>query len=334
MTPWRVILKPLLAVLALFSSLPLYSQQLLVFRGHGGPGKGKHIVFVVADQEYRSEESMPRLARMMAERHGFQCTVLFATNRKTGQIDPSTTDNIPGLEALRKADLMVMFLRWLELPDEQTKEIIDYANSGRPIVALRTSTHPFNYQTRKDSPYAKYSWRSKEPDGGFGRQVIGETWISHYGVHQKESTRALPAPGMEKHPILKGVKDVWGPSDVYQLTTLNGDCKPVMLGQVLRGMESTSPPNTDKKLTPVAWTKSYTGESGKTARIFATTMGHAGDFKSEGFRRLLANGCYWAMGMEKKIKPNSKVDLNGEYNPPPIGTDSYRRDIKASDFTR
>jgi hypothetical protein len=283
------------------------------------PGKGKHILFVVGDQEYRSEESMPALARILAERHGFKCTVLLPVNRQTGEVDFMIQDNIPGLEALRTADLMVLFARFLELPDEQMKEIVDYTNSGRPIVALRTSTHAFNYQKRKDSPYAKYSYRSKEFEGGYGRQVLGETWISHYGAHQKESTRGLVAPGMEKHPILRGVKDVWGESDVYSITTLSGDSKPLLMGQVLRGMQPSSPPNPDKKLTPVAWVKSYTGEFGKTARIFTTTMGHAADFKNQGFRRLVVNACYWALGMEKRIAANSNVEFAGPYNPTPVG---------------
>ena len=291
----------------------------LVCEGKRGPGKGKHIVFLVGDQEYRSEESMPALARILAEHHGFRCTVLLPVNPATGQVDIAVLDNLPGLEALRQADLMVLFLRWLELPDEQMKEIIDYTNSGRPIVALRTSTHPFNYRNNKDSPYAKYSWRGTALEGGYGRQVLGETWVSHYGAHQKESTRGVPAPGMEKHPILKGVKDVWGPSDVYAITTLSGDSTPVLMGQVLAGMEPGSPPNPAKKLTPVAWTKSYQGESGKISRIFTTTMGHAGDFRNEGFRRLVVNACYWALGMEKRIKAGSPVAFVGPYQPSPIG---------------
>jgi hypothetical protein len=309
-------------VCGLFLSLACQSAQPpspLVYEGKRGPGKGKHIVLVVGDQEYRSEESMPALARILAEHHGFKCTVLLPINPETGQVDSSVNYNIPGLEALRKADLMVMFLRWLELPDEQMKEIIDYTNSGRPIVALRTSTHPFNYQKRKDSPYAKYSWRGTSLEGGYGRQVLGETWVSHHGAHQKESTRGVPAPGMEKHPILTGVKDVWGPSDVYTITTLSGDSKPVLMGQVLAGMEPTSPPNPAKGMMPVAWIKSYTGESGKTARVFTTTMGHNGDFLNEGFRRMVVNACYWALGMEKKISAKSRVDFVGPYQPSPIG---------------
>src|SRR6516225_1657436 len=117
----------------------------ITYKGSDGPGKGKHIVLVAADDEYRSEELIPQLAKILAKHHGFRCTVLFAIDRHDGTINPAQRDNIPGLEALDRADLLVMFLRFRELPDDQMKRILDYANSGKPIVALRTSTHPFRY---------------------------------------------------------------------------------------------------------------------------------------------------------------------------------------------
>jgi hypothetical protein len=304
----------------------------VVFEGKEGPGKGKQIVFVTGDEEYRSEESMPQLAKILAVRHGFDCKVLFAVNPKTHEIDPLTLDNIPGLDALRTADLMVLFTRFRELPDEQMKEIIDYTNSGRPIVALRTATHPFNYVKYKDSPYAKYTFtRGSDYQGGYGRQVLGETWIAHYGHHQVESTRGLIAKGMENHPIARGLDDVWGPSDVYDLTTLHGDCTPIVMGQVLTGMKPADPPNPAKKLTPVAWTKTFTGTSGKPARVFTTTMGHAGDLENEGVRRMLVNACYWATGLENQIPARANVDLIGKYQPSGIGYGKIRKGVKPED---
>ncbi len=304
----------------------------VVYEGGDGPGAGKQIVFVTGDEEYRSEESMPQLAKILSVHHGFKCTVLFAINKDSGEIDPITTDNIPGLEALDDADLMVLFTRFRNLPDDQMKRVIDYTNSGRPIVALRTATHAFNFSKNKNSPYAKYSYNTGgDFKGGYGRQVLGETWINHYGHHQKESTRGLIAEGMQDCPIVKGVEDIWGPSDVYGITTLHGDCKPVIMGQVLTGMNPTDGPNTEKKLVPVAWTKTYTGETGKTSRIFTTTMGHGGDLKSEGFRRLMVNACYWGMGMEDKIPQKSKVDIVGEYEPNDIGFGGFKKGLKPSD---
>ena len=212
------------------------------------------------------------------------------------------------------------------------KEIIDYTNSGRPIVALRTATHPFNYVKHKDSLYAKYTFTcGPDYQGGYGRQVLGETWIAHYGNHQVESTRGLIAKGMENHPIARGLDDVWGPSDVYGLTTLHGDCTPIIMGQVLTGMKPSDPPNPAKKLTPVAWTKTFTGTSGKPARVFTTTMGHAGDLENEGVRRMLVNACYWATGLENQIPARANVDLVGTYQPSNIGYGKIRKGLKPAD---
>jgi Trehalose utilisation len=298
----------------------------VVIAGGDGPGKGKQIVLIAADDEYRSEELIPQLAKILARRHGFTCTVLFAVD-EDGKANPARKDNIPGLEALETADLLILFARFRELPDDQMRRILDYLDAGKPMISLRTTTHAFNYTRRKDSPYARYSYNSKDPAGGFGRAVVGETWAGHYGAHNKESTRGLIAPGMEEHPIVRGVADIWGPSDVYGITSLSGDSKPIILGQVLSGMEPTDKPNSSKDLVPVAWIKTYTGPSGKAARIFTTTMGHAGDFKSEGFRRLLVNACYWCLGMEDQIPARSDVAFVGKYDPEPIGVGKHRQGL-------
>ena len=145
----------------------------IVIEGRDGPGKGKHIVLVSGDEEYRSEEALPQLAKILSVHHGFRSTVLFAVNPSTGEIDPRKQDNIPGLEALRSADLMVIFTRFRKLPDEQMQLIADYTDSGKPIIGIRTSTHAFD--TPAGTKYARFGWQSKEWDGGFGRQVLGET---------------------------------------------------------------------------------------------------------------------------------------------------------------
>ena len=110
----------------------------VVYDGGNGPGKGKHIVLLSGDEEYRSEEGLPMLAKILAVRHGFKCTVLFAINPADGTIDPLTLTNIPGMEALDSADACVMGLRFRELPDAQMKHFVDYLNAGKPIIALRT----------------------------------------------------------------------------------------------------------------------------------------------------------------------------------------------------
>jgi hypothetical protein len=302
------------------------------------PGKGKHIVLVSGDEEYRSEEALPQLAKILRKHHGFQCTVLFAIDPKDGTINPNVNNNIPGLEALDRADLMIIATRFRNLPDKQMKHIVDYVESGRPVIGMRTATHAFNL--KGNSKYARYTWTSKEWPGGFGRQVLGETWISHHGHHGSQSTRGIIAPGQEKNPILRGIKDgdIWGPTDVYGVRLpLPGDSKPLVLGQVLKGMKSTDAPVEGKQndpMLPIAWTKTYTGKEGKTARVFTTTMGAATDLESAGVRRLLVNACYWALKMEDKIPAKSNVALVGEYKPTPFGFDRYVKGRKPADYEK
>src|SRR5436309_4162544 len=130
------------------------ADQWVVYDGFDGPGKGKHIVLVSGDEEYRSEEALPQLAKILARRHGFKCTVLFAIDPKDGTINPDVRDNIPGLEALKTADLLILLTRFRDLPDEQMKFIVDYVESGKPVIGLRTATHAFNIEPGKT--YSKW----------------------------------------------------------------------------------------------------------------------------------------------------------------------------------
>jgi len=309
----------------------------VVYDATPGPGKGKHIVLLAGDEEYRSEEGLPMLGKILAKRHGFKCTVLFAIDPETGEINPNYNNNIPGLKSLKTADLMIIFTRFRNLPDEQMKYVSEYVESGRPIIGLRTATHAFQF---KGGDYAYYSNDSSKKgwEGGFGRRVLGEKWISHHGNHGKQSTRGVIAPGEEKNPILRGIKDgdVWGPTDVYGVRLpLPGDSKPLVLGQVLEGMKPDDKPVAGKQndpMMPVAWTKTYTSESGQTGRVFATTMGASQDLESEGLRRLLVNAVYWALGMEDKIPEKANVDLVGEYKPRPFGFGGAAKGVKPSDL--
>ncbi|MFL5245386.1 MAG: ThuA domain-containing protein [Gemmataceae bacterium] len=307
----------------------------VVYEGAKGPGNGKHIVLISGDEEYRSEETMPALGKILAKRHGYKCTVLFAIDPKDGTINPNQNNNIPGLEALKTADLMVLFTRFRNLPDAQMNHIVDYVESGKPIIGLRTATHAFALSSKT---YAKYNWNSKDWDGGFGRQVLGETWVNHYGAHGSQSTRGLLVKEQEKHPILRGIKDgdIWGPTDVYEVRLpLPGDSKPLVLGQILEGMKPTDKPVEGKKnepMMPIAWTKSYRGEAGNTGRTFTTTMGASQDFESEGLRRLLVNAVYWAVGLEDKIDSKADVSIVGEFKPLPFKGDGFQKGRKPADW--
>lgn len=321
------------AALQLTSVLALTAADRVVYSGSEGPGKGKHVVFLAGDEEYRSEESMPMLAKILAVRHGFKCTVLFSINPTNGTIDPLVLNNIPGLEELDSADLCVVNLRFRELPDSQMKHFVDYLESGKPIIALRTSTHAFSYEKNKQSPYAKYDWRSKDWPGGFGQQVLGETWVNHYGDHAKQSTRGAINEAEKNHPTLKGVRDIWGPTDVYEVKHLPTNARVLVWGQILTGMQPTDPPLDGPKnnpMMPLVWTREYRGEKGNTAKTITSTIGAAVDLQSEGLRRLLVNACYWAVGLQTPTSAN--VDYVGQYNPTWFGFGKFTKGLRPEDL--
>lgn len=306
----------------------------VVYEGGSGPGSGKHVVLVSGDEEYRSEEALPALGRILAVRHGFRCTVLFAIDPRTGEIDPDVRDNIPGLQALDDADVMVIATRFRNLPDHQMRHVVAYLEAGKPVVGMRTATHAFRIpQGRR---YARYDFRSKEWPGGFGRQVLGETWIRHHGRHGREGTRGILVPEMRGHPILRGLEDgaVFGPTDVYAVRLpLPERYTPLVLGQVTAGLEPDAPPVEGPRndpMMPVAWCGTYEVVRGRRGRVFTTTMGAATDLVATGTRRLLVNAVYWAAGLEDRIPAEADVEFVGEFRPRPFGFHGFERGVRPS----
>ncbi|MDF1860531.1 MAG: plastocyanin/azurin family copper-binding protein [Verrucomicrobiales bacterium] len=329
------------------------------YDGYNPDGYGRQIVFVSGDEEYRSEEALSMIGKLMAVRHGFKCTVLYAQDREEpGVINPQALDNIPGLEALRTADLMVIATRFRALPDAQMEEIDNYLRSGRPVVGLRTANHGFRFP--EDSKWHHYSWRyngpRKEWAEGFGGLVLGSWFFSHHGWHRQESTRGVVEKGAEKHVVLRGIGagSVWGPTDVYGVKEpIPGiDVEILLRGQVLEGMNPDDKPigkgpyekapdyvtegsnNKNDPMQALAWTKSYQLPGGRKGRAFCTTMGSSTDLEAEGTRRLLVNAMFWCLGMD--VPGKADVDIVDSYKPTEYRTHKREyweeRQLKVSDF--
>lgn len=337
----------------------------VTYEGISGPGSGKHIVLVSGDEEYRSEEALPQLARILAEHHGFTSTVLFAQDpNHKGIIDPNYSNNIPGLEALGSADLMVLFTRFRALPNDQMTHFEDYLLGGKPVVAIRTATHAFEF---RDSTNQWNHWSNSFNDessawnGGFGRLVLGEKWYTHHGHHKQQSTRGLVAPGAESHPIANGLSDgdIWGPTDVYGVRLPMPDgVVPIVLGQVINragdydendaffGMKDsdqevadTNPAsqnayNPNDPMMPIAWTKPYQLPEGQPGMAFTSTIGSSTDMANAGVRRLLVNATYHLLGMD--VPESALVDLVGPYSPSPYNfhSDEYweEQNLRVADY--
>lgn len=338
-------MRPLTLALLLTCLTPIWTfadDLWVTYEGKEGlPGSGKHIVLISGDEEYRSEEAMPLLGKILAQHHGFKCTVLFAIDPETGTIDPNQSSNIPGTEALNSADMMILGLRFRDLPAEQMKPIDDFVQSGKPIMGLRTSTHAFNIGNA-ESPYKHYHWKSADKwIGGFGQAVLGETWISHHGKHKKEGTRGVIEDSAKGHPILNGVDDVFGATDVYGVKNLDteSDAKVLMWGAITESLEPNSAILKDdprnQPMMPVFWLREFTGDKGKTTKVITTTMGSADDLKNEDLRRMLVNAVFWATGLE--VPEEANVATIGDFNPSFYGfqrEEGYwlNKGLKPSDF--
>jgi type 1 glutamine amidotransferase len=326
-------LKSLLSLTFLvFLATPAAAQNphLVVYQGDKGPGHGKHIVFLAGDQEYRSEESLPALARILAKRYGFTCSVFFTTDPKTGFIEPGSS-HIVGLEALKTANLLVIFLRFQDFPDAEMQHIADYLARGGPVVGFRTATHAFQIK-RPDAKFLKYDWQTGDAyPGGFGRQILGETWVSHYGTNHKMSSRLLLEPTRLSHPILRGVKDIWVQSGGYTAHPIEGSVV-LARGQILDGMTPDSPPAAGKEQMPVAWYRTYTSASGKIGRVFTTTHGASEDLLNDGFRRMSVNACLWAAGLDTRIDASSDIRFVGPYHPSTFAFGGFVKGVKPADM--
>ena len=310
--------------------------------------KGKHIVLVSGDEEYRSEESLPQLAKILSQHHGFDCTVLYAQDpEQPGIINPNYNANITGLEKLEEADMMILFTRWRVLPPEQMQHIDNYLLKGKPLLGIRTSTHAFKFED--DHPFRHYSsdyeGEKTEWKWGFGKYILGETWYTHHGRHKHQSTRGIIAPDAENHPLVNGINtgEMWGATDVYGIRMpIGGDAKSIVLGQTIDrageydetdlfyGMRESddvvathSPQGNDGQgynpndlMPPIVWTKSYQIPNGKEGHSVTSTIGASTDMLDEEVRRLFVNAVYYLFEME--VPEKAVVDIVGQYSPTPF----------------
>lgn len=251
-----------------------------------------HLVFVVGENEYRSEETMPELAQVLTDHYGFQTTVLIDDVLQGGE-----ENSINGLDALETADLLVMYLRFRQLPDSQLALLQKYIDRGGHIFAFRTTTHAFAYE--EEDPRAT-KWNN------FGARELGAPWIYHYG-HEARTEATL----VGDHTILTGVSPTfhvrswtyhvlpdYPPKDAQILVT----GRPIFQ-EGERGNEET--------VNPIAWTHTHSGGG----RVFTTTMGHPEDFTVSDFRRLVVNGIYWCLNQEapRRYPPGWRVKTGEQW---------------------
>jgi type 1 glutamine amidotransferase len=260
--------------------------------------KKPQVIFVIGDHEYSSEETMPIIAAELEQHYGMQTTVL------KSYPDENAEENLPGLEALSKADLAVFFLRWRRLPKAQVEQLRKYLDSGKPVVAFRTTTHAFNYPKGHELE----KWNAFAVDYLGGPPGWGG---AHYHYGHTSSTEVSINPEAANEPILTGVdKSFHVTSWLYQVLPNYppADAKRLLIGRAVNPEKRPGRP--DAVDNPVAWT--WKNKAG--GRVFMTTLGHPEDFQVEAFQRLVVNGIHWALGKPAPKKWAGKISLDVKYH--------------------
>lgn len=315
---------------------PLLMAAPLVYEGSSGFGQGKHIVFIANDHEYRSEQVCPAIAKIMAYRYGFKCTVIFGLDAD-GSIMAGAPD-MPGTEALADADLLFLAARFMNLPDKQVQPLVDYFERGGSVVGIRTSTHSFNGQKGKWSKL-NYNYEGSDYLGGLGEQILGNTWHkergqSHYGSNHRMGSRIDGLASTAGHPIMQGGGSIHAYSGAY-LSHPPAGSTPLLEVQVLNTFEPSDDINTEKPLENAGWTREhYVAPSGsrRDARVAYASFGTSEDLLDEDARRFLVNASLWAAGMEHDISPDLDVAIVGGFEPLAYCTGMYYAGVTPSDL--
>jgi type 1 glutamine amidotransferase len=213
------------------------------------------IVLISGEPEYFSSNSLPAFARLLTSNYQFRCTYLERT----------ASNNIPGLEALEDADVAIIFVRRMTLPDDQLVRIKKYLDSGKPLIGLRTASHAFE------------NWKE------WDHEVLGGNYHMHHGNTLVATARVNAAE--RNHPILRNVAPEFKTGgSLYKTSPLGEQTTLLLMGSV-----EGQPPE------PMAWTHDY-----KTARVFYTSLGHPQDFENAAFRQMLVNAVFWCLKKEAK----------------------------------
>ena len=224
------------------------------------------VVFVSAESEYGSVETLPGFAHEIELHYGLRCEILQGSPERQSD----DRHEISGMELLTDADLVVVFARRRAFPADQMKYFRAYLDRGAPLIGLRTASHAFD--ARGSGPADHTEWPKFDPE------VLGGNYHGHHGAGPTCTVTA--AAGAGDHPILAGVKlPLVSDGSLYEVRPLTTTATPLLLGTV-----------PDQEPEPVAWTNQY-----KRSRIFYTSLGHPDDFTDGQFRQLLVNAVFWAM---------------------------------------
>jgi nicotinamidase-related amidase len=284
-------------------------KKQFVFKGDTRP----RVAFLTAESEYRANQRLPEFAheltlknihsdfalglpimtdakkdadeKVKAEYAAFGMPI--DIDPKQGNTFPPTRHNLENLQILKDADLAVFFIRRRALEPEKLQAIKDYVASGRPVLGIRTASHSFDAKGNvpreggaiEAAKESTSEFLAQWPE--FDKDVLGGNYHGHHG-HLNTGTDVFVVPGMENHPILKGVEPKFTSLNwLYQNRPLRTDKATVLL-------LGSNPGVPDE---PVVWING--------TNVIYTSLGHWDDWKIESFRNLMFNAVDYLLENKK-----------------------------------
>ena len=249
------------------ASTSLLNRPEFHFKEDGRP----HVVFIVSDDHYHADKTLPSFAQMLREKYNCRCSVLHGRHKS----------DIPDAAQIDGADCVVVFVRRLLLPRQQLAALRRYLQAGRPLVGLRTASHAFASQYEYPEGYKTPAGKDEWPE--FDARVLGGNYHGH-----GPNDLGTDVANVEKaagHPILAGVEPAkWhSVGSLYFTSPIAKNATLLMTGS---GKTKSGEPLTE----PLTWTRTHNG-----GRVVYTGLGHWDDFKVSQFRKLLVNSIFWAM---------------------------------------
>lgn len=202
---------------------------------------------ISGSNEYESESSLKQYQRYLEEQFDVSITASWVEDG---------AEDLPGVEKIRDADLLLVFTRRMKLPKDQMELIEDHWQQGKPIVGIRTASHAFRRETNRI----------------FDHEVLGGNYQGHYGDEPVTVRNVAP-----DHPVLRGIGEFTS-RKLYKAGKLAEEAILLQTGHI-EGDRSD----------PVTWAHRYNG-----GRMVYTSLGVPEDFKNDNFVRMLTNAIFWA----------------------------------------
>ncbi len=216
----------------------------------------KHLVVLCAEKEYRTNESLPKFAK---EHLSDDFRISFVWD------DADDRNNLPGMEVVEDADVLLVSVRRRTLPTAQLKFVRDHVDAGKPVVGIRTASHAF-------------CLRGKEPAAGlenwteFDKQVFGGNYTNHHGNGPKTSVSLAQQSRESVIHLNVDASKIVGNGSLYKVSPLAETATPLLTGSI---------PSADAE--PIAWVN----QRSDGGLSFYTSLGHIDDFANTEFQKML-----------------------------------------------